>query len=211
MKKAEHWRIDAWTVVLEKTLESPLGSKEIQPIHPKGTSPEYSLEGLMLKLKRQYFGHLMQKLLIWKDPDAGNDWRQEGKGTTEDEMVGWHHWLNRCEFEQTSAVGDGQGGLASWSPLDTNEQVRHDWATELNWTRSHDVVPAYLSKLWPATLLLLCPNHTGLFSDLRHRVFPTAHSLCAGCSFYLEKLTPQIFILLAPSLPQVSAQMPPPR
>ena len=83
VKKAECQRIDAFELWLEKTLESPLDSKEIQPVHPKGISPEYSLEGLMLKLKLQYFGHLIAKnWLIGKDPDAGQDWRQEEKGTT---------------------------------------------------------------------------------------------------------------------------------
>ena len=66
----------------------------------KEISPEYSLEGLILKLKLQYFGHLMQRnWLIWKDADAGKDWRQEEKGTREDEMAGWHHWLDGHEFE----------------------------------------------------------------------------------------------------------------
>ena len=65
----------------------------------KEISPGCSVEGLMLKLKLQYFGHLMQRIDIWKDPDAGKDWRQEEKGTTEDEMVGWHHRLNGDEFE----------------------------------------------------------------------------------------------------------------
>ena len=70
--------------------------------------------------------------LIGKDSDAGRDWGQEEKGTTEDLMAGWHHWLDGCEFEWTQGVGDGQGGLAccnSWG-----RRVRHDWATELNWT-----------------------------------------------------------------------------
>ena len=85
-----------WTVVLEKTLESPLDFKEIQPVHPN----EYSLEGLMLKLKRQYLGTDAKNWLIGKDPDAGKDWRQEEKGMTEDEMVGWHHqWCDGHEFE----------------------------------------------------------------------------------------------------------------
>ena len=87
-----------WIVVLEKTLESPLDIKEIQPVHPKEISPEYSLEGLMLKLKLQYFGYL-KSWLIGKDPDAGKDWRREEKGSTEDEMVRWHHWLSEHEFE----------------------------------------------------------------------------------------------------------------
>ena len=68
--------------------------------------------------------------LIWKDPDAGKNWRWE-KGTTEDEMVGWHHWLDGHEFEKASGVGDGQGGLVCCNPWGC--KVRHDWATELNW------------------------------------------------------------------------------
>ena len=86
--------------MLEKTLESPLDCKEIQPVHPKKISPGCSLEGLMLKLKLQYFGHLMQRVdSLGKDPDAGRDWGQEEKGMTEDEMAGWHHRLNGHEFE----------------------------------------------------------------------------------------------------------------
>ena len=77
-------------MVLEKTLESPLDYKEIQPVL-KEIGPGCSLEGLMLKLKLQYFGHLMQRLTHLKRPDAGRDWRQEEKGTTEYEMAGWHH------------------------------------------------------------------------------------------------------------------------
>ena len=76
-------------MVLEKTLESPLDCKEIQPVHSKGDQPWYSLEGLMLKLKLQYFGHLMQRVDSLEKTDAGRDWGQEEKGTTEDEMAGW--------------------------------------------------------------------------------------------------------------------------
>ena len=86
-------------MVLEKTLASPLDCKEIQPVHPKGNQSWIFIQGLMLKLKLQYFGHLMRRTDIWKDPDAGKDWGQEEKGMTEDEMVGWHHRLNRREFE----------------------------------------------------------------------------------------------------------------
>ena len=93
----ENWCF--WTVVLDKTLESPLDFKEIQPVHPKEISPEYPLEGLMLKLKLQYSGQLdVKNWLIIKDPDAGKDWRQE-KGMTDDKMVGWHHRLNGHGFE----------------------------------------------------------------------------------------------------------------
>ena len=92
-----------WTVVLEKILESPLDCKEIQPIHPEGNQSEYSLEGLMLKLKLQYFGHLMWKtdsFFKWslQDPDAQKDWGQGEKGMTKDEMIGWHHQLSGYEF-----------------------------------------------------------------------------------------------------------------
>ena len=87
-------------MVLEKTLESPLDCKEIQPVHSEGDQPWDFFEGLMLKLKLQYFGHLMQKSwLIGKDSDARRDWGQEEKGTTEDEMAGWHHRLDGRESE----------------------------------------------------------------------------------------------------------------
>ena len=97
----------------------------------KEISPEYSLEGLMLKLKLQYFDHLMQRIDSLEDHEAGKDWKQEEKGMTEDEMVGWHHWLNGHESEKTPGDGDGQRSLLCWSPW--SRRVRHDWATELNW------------------------------------------------------------------------------
>ena len=104
----ENWCF--WTVVLKKTLKSPLDCK----INPKEISPEYSLKRLVLKLKLQYFGHLMGRL-IGKDPDAGKDWRLE-KGTTEDEMVGWHHRLDGHETEQAPGVGDGLESLVCFRP-----------------------------------------------------------------------------------------------
>ena len=108
-KKAEHQRIDAFELwCWENTLESPLDCKEIQPGNLKEISPEYSFEGLMPKLKLQYFDQPdVKSWLIWKDPDTGKDWRQVEKGMTEDEMVGWHHWLDGHEFEQAPDVGDG--------------------------------------------------------------------------------------------------------
>ena len=78
-------------MVLEKTLESPLDCKEIQPVHSKGDQSWCSLEGMMLKLKLQYFGHLMRRVDSLEDSDAGRDWGQEEEGMTEDEMAGWHH------------------------------------------------------------------------------------------------------------------------
>ena len=87
-------------MVLEKTLESPLDCKEIQASILKEISPGCSLEGMMLKLKLQYFGHLMQRVdSLEKTLDAGRDWGQEEKGMTEDEMAGWHHGLDGHESE----------------------------------------------------------------------------------------------------------------
>ena len=122
-----------WTVVLEKTLESPLDCKEIQPVHPKGDQSWVFIERTDVEAETPILWPSVEKSrLIWKEPDAGKDWRQEEKGMTEDEMVGWHHHrLNGHGFGWTLGVGDGQGGLAccgSWG-----RRVGHDWATELNW------------------------------------------------------------------------------
>ena len=78
-------------MVLEKTLESPLDCKEIHPVHSEGDQPWDFLEGMMLKLKLQYFGYLMRRVDSLEKTDAGRDWGQEEKGTTEDKMAGWHH------------------------------------------------------------------------------------------------------------------------
>ena len=102
-----------WTVVLEKTLESPLDSKEIQPVHPKGNQSWIFIDRTDAEAKAQLvWPPTVKNWLVGKDPDAGKDWRQEEKGITDDEMVGWHHRLNGHEFEQDLGVGDGQGSLA---------------------------------------------------------------------------------------------------
>ena len=89
-----------WTVVLEKTLESPLDCKEIQPVHPKGDQPWDFLGRTDVEAETPILWWLDAKnWLLWKAPDAGKDWGQEEKGMTEDKMVGWHHWLNGNEFE----------------------------------------------------------------------------------------------------------------
>ena len=100
-KKAEHQRIHAFELWFwRRLLRVRWTARRLNQSILKEISPEYSLEGLMLKLKLQYFGYLIQRnRLIRKDHDAGEDWRQEGKGTTEDEMVGWHDWFNGHEFE----------------------------------------------------------------------------------------------------------------
>ena len=130
LKKAEHWRIDA--VVLEKTLESPLDCKEIQPVHPKGDQSWVFIGITDIEAETPVLWPPDAKSwLIWKDPDAGKDWGQEEKGTTEDEMVGWHHWLDGHGFGWTPRVGDGQGGLAYCSSWDRKEADTIGW---LNWT-----------------------------------------------------------------------------
>ena len=115
IKKAEHRRIDAFELwCWKRLLRVPWTTKRSNQSLLKETNPEYSLEGLMLKF--QYFDHLMQKLSHWKRPWCWKNWRQEEKGTTEDEMVGCHHWHNVHEFEQAPGVGDGQGILACCRP-----------------------------------------------------------------------------------------------
>ena len=126
------WVLKNWcllTAVLEKTLESPLDYREIQSIL-KEINPENSLKGLMLKLNLQCFGqhHDVKSWLIGKDPDAGKDWRQKEKRAAQDKMIGWHHWLNGHEFEQTPEDSEGQGSLVCYSPWGC--RVWHDFETE---------------------------------------------------------------------------------
>ena len=130
IKKAEHQRIDAFELwCWRRLLRVPWTAKRSNQSILKEISPGYSLEGLMLKLKLQYFGHLMWRADSFeKNPNAGKDWRQGEKGTTEDEMVGWHHRLDGHEFEQAPGDGDGQGSLASCSPWVTKSQTwLSDW------------------------------------------------------------------------------------
>ena len=121
-----------WTVVLEKTLESPLDCKEIQPVHPKGNQ-SWIFTGMT--------DAEAETPIIWppdaknwftgKDLDAGKDWRQEEKGTTEDEIAGWHHWRDGHEFEQSPGVGDGQGSPLCCSACGCKELHLSEWLT---WT-----------------------------------------------------------------------------
>ena len=118
IKKAEHQRIDAFVfVVLEKTLESPLDCKEIKPADHKGNQSWIFIGRTDAEIETPILWPPdVKNWLLGKDPDAGKDWRREEKGTTEDEMVGWHHRRNGHEFEQASGVGEGQGSLACCSP-----------------------------------------------------------------------------------------------
>ena len=144
-----------WTVVLENTPESPLDCKEIKSVNPKGnqswictgkTDAEAETPILWLPNAKNW--------LIWKDPDARKDWKQEEKGMTEDEKVGWHHRLDGHEFEQAPGVGDGQGSLAGCSPWGCKVSDTTEWLnwTELNWTELYVYVD-------PNLLIYPFPQH----------------------------------------------------
>ena len=124
-----------WTVVLEKTLESPLDYKEIQPVHPKGDQSRVFLGRTDVEAETPILWPPDAKSwLIWKDPDAGRDWRREEKGMTEDQMVGWHHRLN----------GHGLGELQSWwwtgrpgvLQFMVSQRVGHDWTEQIQCGKS---------------------------------------------------------------------------
>ena len=133
IKTAECQRIHAFELwCWRRLLRVPWTASRSNQSILKEISPEYTLEGLMLKLKLQFFGPLMKNWLIGKDPDAGKDWRQEEKGTTEDEIVGWHHQLNAHEFEQAPRVGDGQGSLACYHSWGCKESDTLRYWTELS-------------------------------------------------------------------------------
>ena len=136
IKKAECQRIDAFELwVLEKTLESPLDCKEIQPVHPKGDQSWIFIERTDAEAETPILWPPdVKKWLIGKDSDAGKDWRQEEKGTMENKMVGWHHRLDGPEFEQAPGVGDGQGSLVCCSPWGHKELDMTEW---LNWSNTN--------------------------------------------------------------------------
>ena len=125
-----------WAVVLKKTLESPLDCKEIQPVYPKGNQSWIFFGRTDAEAEAAIFWSCDAKnWLIWKDADAGKDWKEE-KGTTEDEMIGWHHRFDGHECEQALGVGDGQGSLACCSP----------WGCRV-W---HNLVTELISRVWSA-------------------------------------------------------------
>ena len=157
VKKAERQKIDAfelwcWRRLLRVLWTARRSNQSIL----KEISPGCSLEGLMLKLKLQYFGHLMRRADSLEKTQAGRDWGQEEKGTTEDEMAGWHHWLDGHEFKWTPGVDDGQGGLVCWDSWGHKESDTTEW---LNWTEHslrQDLFAT--SKTWTTVLsrLLNC-------------------------------------------------------
>ena len=142
-----------WTVVLEKTLESPLDCKEIQPVHPKGDQSWVFIGSTDAKAETPIlWPPHVKSWLYGKDPDAWRDWGQEEKWSTEDEMVGWHHWLDGHESGWTPGVGDVQGGLVYWDSWGRKESGTTE---RLNWTEAIMtlvIIPQWshwiLPKLW---------------------------------------------------------------
>ena len=155
MDHKEDWELRNWcfwTVVLEKTLESPLDCKEIKPAHPKGNRSWVFIGRTDAEAEAPILWPPDAKSqLTGKDPDAGKDRRQEEMGMTEDEMVGWYHWLNGHEFEQTLGDGEGQGNLACWGPW--GRRVRHDWAEPLNNWGHLLWSPHYTDPWWQANAM----------------------------------------------------------
>ena len=152
LDRKEGWALKKWcfwTVVLEKTLDSPLDCKEIQPVHPKGNQSWIVIGRTDAEAETPILWPPDVKSgLIWKDPDAGKDWRQEEKGTTEDEMVGWHHWLNGHEFEQVLGDGEGQEEPGMLQSMES-QRVGHDWVTEQQQQRMEEIILDYRTNWEP--------------------------------------------------------------
>ena len=153
-----------WTVVLKKTLESPLDCKEIKPVNPKGNQSWIFIGRTDVEAETPILWPPEAKnWLIGKDPDDGKDWRQEDKGTTEDKMVGWHHWLDEHEFEQASGIGDRQGSLVCCSPWSCKESDRTERLNGTDMTAdlgsdfasfSRDMLRYFLLWTWGQTVVL---------------------------------------------------------
>ena len=157
----EGWAPKNWcflTVVLEKTLESPLNCKEIQPVHSEGDQPWdfFGRNDAKAETPVLWPPHV-KNWLIAKDSDAGRGWGQEEKGTTEDEMAGWHHWLNGRESQWTPGVGDGQGSLVcydSWGRKESDTTEQLIWSDLIVGNQSHGSdrdatpTPTLNNKVW---------------------------------------------------------------
>ena len=151
-----------WTVVLEKTLESPLDCKEIQPVHLKGDQSWVFIGRTDAKAETVVLWPPVEKnWLLGKDSDAGRDWGQE-KGTTEDEMVGWHHRLNGHEFGWTPAIGDEQGGLACCDLWGLKESGMTE---QLNWTE-HKIDPTIIWIWFLSHYVLPAHENQGIWVDI---------------------------------------------
>ena len=151
-----------WTVVLEKTLESPLDCKEINPVNPKGSKSWIFIRRTDAEAEAPVLWPPdVKSELTRKDPDGRKDWKQEEKGTTEDEMVRWHHQLNGHEFEQTPGDGEGQGCLACCSSWGHKESDRTEWLNNNNKT----------TDIWGSQVELVIRNLPANAGDTRDVVF----------------------------------------
>ena len=153
-----------WTVVLEKTLESPLDCKEIKPVHSEGNQSRIFIGRTDAEAETPILWALDAKnWLTRRDPDAVKDWRQEKKGMTEDEMVEWHHWLSGHKFEQALEIGNGQGSLAFCSLSVCKES---DTTEQLNWTQLNLLhqknIPLYLTLHFRTFCSILSMTHIAL-------------------------------------------------
>ena len=161
VKKAEHWRIDAFELWCWRTLESPLACKEIQPVHSEGDQLWDFFGGNDVKAETPVlWPPHVKSWLIGEDPDAGRDWRQEEKGTTEAEMAWWHHWLDGCESGWTPGVGDRQGGLACCDSWGCKES---DTTEQLNWTELTE-----MKDSMPSWSVILCSYRVTFNVDTDH-------------------------------------------
>ena len=147
-----------WTVVLEETLESPLDCKEIQPVHSEGGQPWdfFGRNDAKAETPVLWPPHA-ERWLIGKDSDAGRDWGQEEKGKTEDEMAGWHYWLDGHESQWTPGVGVGQLGLVccnSWGPKESDTTERLIWS-DLIWSEQDLYSPTVSLSHQEASINLL--------------------------------------------------------
>ena len=140
IQKAEHWRIDVFEMwCWRRLLRVPWTARRCnQPVYPKGNQSWIFIGRTDVEAKTPIlWPSYVKNWLIWKGPDAGKDWRREEKGTTEDELAGWHHWLNGHESEWTPGGGDGQGGLACCGPRGRKELDMTEW---LNWTELNQYI-----------------------------------------------------------------------
>ena len=149
IKKAESWRIDSFILwCWRRLLRVPWSSSSSNQSTLKEINPEYSLEGLMLKLKFQYFGHLMWRVDLKEDPDAGKNWGEEEKSKIEDEMVGWHDQLSGQVFEQTLEDNEGQGNLACYSTCghNTTQHLNSNLVSDKCWVSYNYLLIKWMSK-----------------------------------------------------------------
>ena len=171
-----------WTVVLEKTLQSPLDCKEIQPVHSERDQPwDFFVRNDAEAETPVLWPPHAKSWLPGKDSNGGRDWGQEEKGTTEDDMAGWHHRLDGCESEWTPGVGDGPGGLAC---CDSRARKESDMTEQLSWTELN------ARSSWVLYSVLWIMSFSGSASENRHWDHPCVRA--GKCSLYLD---PQAWVI----------------